>query len=174
MQITPTIKSILLSISGRSKKYWTFWLSRHEYKKYNTTPDKLRLIIKKLKSEWYITHEWYEANPSFKANPVRAIYNATQKLLDLVRSFTESIKDMNERIVKWCKEQNPTKTLKNFWIEVYNGGRIGKKKSSITVNNKNWSIKDWKTWKSYNLYNYLKESIGCTHHYFFNNFIGNV
>ncbi len=171
MQFTPLVKQILLSISGRSKKYWKFWLSRHEYKKYDTTPDKLRLIIKKLKSEWYIILEWYEPNPEFKANPIRAIYRATQKLFDMVASFADSIQDMNEKIIVWCKNQNPIKTLKDFWIEVSNGGRIGKKKSSITVNKQNGAIKDWKTWKTYNLYNYLRESLDCTHHYFFKHFI---
>lgn len=55
----------------------------------------------------------------------------------MVASFTESIKDMNEKIIGWCKTQNPVQTLRDFGIEVFNGGRIGKKKSSITVNKKN-------------------------------------
>lgn len=172
MQINSTTKAILLSILWRSRKYWKFWLSRHEYAKYDTTPDKLRLIIRKLKAEWYITLEWYEKHESFKANPIRAVYKATQKLFDICASFTESIKDMNEKIIGWCKEQNPVQTLRSFWIEVFNGGRIGKKKSSITVNKRNWSIKNWKTWKTYNLYNYLRESLNCTHKEFFTNFIG--
>jgi hypothetical protein len=39
------------------------------------------------------------------------------------------------------------------------------------VNRTTGAIKDWKTWKSYNLYNYLRESVDCTHTYFFKNFI---
>ena len=171
MQITPTIKAILLSIAWRSRKYGTFWLSRHEYEKYGTTPDKLRLIIKKLKQEGYIVHQWYEKHEAFKANPVRAIYTATDKLLNLVATFAEAIKDMNEKIITWCKNQNPVQTLRDFGIEVFNGGRIWKKKSSLTVNRTTGAIKDWKTWKSYNLYNYLRESVDCTHTYFFKNFI---
>lgn len=172
MQITPTIKAILLSISWRSKKYWTFGLSRHEYEKYGTTQDKLRLIIKKLKSEWYIILEWYEPHESFKANPVRAIYKATDKLLSLVKSFSEGIADMNEKIIWWCKNQNPVQTLRDFWVQVFAGGRIWDKKAKVTVNKKTWAIKDWKTWKSYNLYNYLRESLDCSHTYFFKHFIG--
>lgn len=173
MQITPTIKAILLSISGRSKKYGTFWLSRHEYEKYDTTQDKLRLIIKKLKAEWYILHQWYEKHEKFKANPVRCVYVATQKLFDLVSGFAEAIKDMNEKIVNWCKDQNPVQALRDFWIEVFKWGRIWKAKSSITINIKNGAIKDWKTCKTYNLYNYLRESLDCTHSYFFSHFIWN-
>lgn len=172
MEITPTLKKILRSIAWRANKYWTFWLSRHEWEKFDTTQDKLRYIIKKLKQEWYITLEWYESHESFRANPVRAIYKATDKLLDLVRTFTESVKDMNEKIITWCKNQNPVQTLRDFWVQIFNGGRIWKKKSSITINKETWAIKDWKTWKSYNLYNYLRESLECSHTYFFNHFIG--
>ena len=63
----------------------------------------------------------------------------------MVASFTESIKDMNEKIIGWCKSQNPVQTLRDFGIEVFNGGRIGKKKSSLTISKKNGAIKDWKT-----------------------------
>lgn len=67
----------------------------------------------------------------------RNIWKATQALLSLVQSFSESIKDMNEKIVNWCKNQNPVQILRDFGIEVFNGGRIGKKKSSITISKKN-------------------------------------
>jgi len=127
MEITPTIKAILLSIQGRSNKYWTFWLSRHEWEKYDTTQDKLRYIIKKLKQEGYITLVWYEPHPGFKANPVRAVYTATQKLLDLIKTFTRKIHDMNSRIVQWCKMQNPSEILSSHGIELFRWGRIWKK-----------------------------------------------
>lgn len=169
MEITPTIKAILLSISGRSKKYWTFWLSRHEWEKYDTTQDKLRYIIKKLKQEWYITLEWYEPNPSFKANPVRAVYKATEKLFDLVKSFTQKIVDLNDKIIRWCSEQNPMEVLRQHGIEVF-GKRVGKKNSSVTVSI-NWAISDWKTWKKWNLFNYLKDHEGQGTLEFYKNFI---
>ena len=66
----------------------------------------------------------------------RNIFRATPKLLDMVATFTESIKDMNEKIIGWCEKQNPIQTLRDFGIEVFNGGRIGKKKSSITISKK--------------------------------------
>lgn len=169
MEITPTIKAILLSISGRSKKYWTFGLSRHEWAKYETTQDKLRYIIKKLKQEWYITLEWYEPNPSFKANPVRAIYKATDKLFDLVQSFTKKIVDLNDKIIRWCSEQNPLDTLRQHGIQVF-GRRIGKKNSSITVSGI-WEISDWKTGKKWNLFNYLRDFNQQSTLEFYNNFI---
>lgn len=173
MIITPTIKAILLSISGRSKKYGTFWLSRHEYAKYETTPDKLRMIIKKLKQEWYITHEWYEPNPSFRANPVRAIYKATDKLIDLVKSFVQKVVDLNDKIIQWCSEQDPIATLKAHSVELF-GYSIGKKRSGITVDRATGCISNWKTGKKWNLFNYLKEIEGQGTMEFYRNFIGNV
>lgn len=170
MQITPTIKQVLLSISGRSKKYGKFWLSRHEYEKFWTTPDKLRLIIRKLKLEWYITFECYEPNPSFKANPIRAVYRATNKLLEFVKWLWKSISDMNEKIVGWCKNQNPIQTLRNYWIEVFNWGRLWEKRSKVTVNARNWSITNWKTWEKWNLFNYIRDTLWVsTHEFFINN-----
>jgi hypothetical protein len=44
--------------------------------------------------------------------------------LNLVATFAEAIKDMNEKIITWCKNQNPVQTLRDFGIEVFNGGRI--------------------------------------------------
>lgn len=172
MQINDTTKEILRSLSGRSKVYTNFWFSRHEYAKFWLTERTLRTIINQLKAFWYIKQIWQERYIENGQPRRRNIFIATQKLFDMVASFTESIKDMNEKIIGWCKTQNPVQTLRDFGIEVFNGGRIGKKKSSITVNKKNWSIKDWKTWKTYNLYNYLKQSLNCTHAYFINNFIG--
>ena len=174
MEITPTIKAILLSISGRSKKYWTFWLSRHEWSKYDTTQDKLRYIIKKLKQEWYITLEWYEPNPAFKANPVRAVYKATEKLFDLVKSFTKKIVDLNDKIVEWCKKQDIRSTLSSHGIELFKWRRIGKKWSSITYSDQKKCISDWKTWKKWNLFNYLKDHEGQGTLEFYKNFISNA
>ena len=171
MQINDTLKNILRSLAGRSKSYTQFWFSRHEYKKFWLTERTLRTIINQLKALGYIEQVWQEKYTEMWQPRRRNIFRATQKLFDIVASFTESIKDMNEKIVSWCKSQNPIQTLRDFWIEVFNGGRIGKKKSSITVSKKNGAIKDWKTWKTYNLYNYLRESLDCTHSYFIQNFI---
>ena len=169
MEITPTIKAILLSVSGRSQKYWTFWLSRHEWSKYDTTQDKLRYIIKKLKQEWYITLEGYEPNPSFKANPVRAVYKATEKLFDLVKSFTKKIVDLNDKIVRWCSEQNPLDTIRQHDIQVF-GKRIGKKNSNVTVSQK-WCISDWRTWEKWNLFDFLRKESGQWVLEFYYNFV---
>ena len=172
MTITPEIKAILQSISGRSQKYWTFGLSRHEYAKYNTTQDKLRLIIKKLKQEWYITHEWYEPNPAFKANPVRALYRATDKLLDLIQSFIQKIGDLSNKIIAWCGEQDPIATLLDHGIELF-GYSIGKRKSGITVDTRTGCISNWKTGKKWNLFNYLRDHEGQGTLEFYHNFIAN-
>lgn len=169
MEITPTIKAILLSISWRSKKYWTFWLSRHEWQKYDTTQDKLRYIIKKLKQEWYITLEWYEPNPAFRANPVRAVYRATSKLFDLIKSFTQKIVDLNDKIISWCASQNPADILRQHGIQVF-GKRVGKKKSNITVG-RLWQISDWRTWEKWNLFDFLRRESGQWVLEFYYNFI---
>lgn len=172
MQIDDTIKAILRSLSWRSKAYKQFWFSRHEYKKFWLTERTLRTIINQLKAFWYIEQVWQEKYTEMGQPRRRNIFRATQKLFDMVASFTESIKDMNEKIIGWCKNQNPVQTLRDFWIEVFKWGRIGKKKSSLTVNRTTGAIKDWKTWKTYNLYNYLRESVDCTHTYFVKHFIG--
>lgn len=172
MQLNEPVKEILRSLSWRARTYTRFWFSRHEYKKFWLTERTLRTIINQLKALGYIQQVWQEKYTEMWQPRRRNIFVATQKLFDMVASFTESINEMNEKIVSWCKEQNPVQTLKDFWIEVFNGGRIWKKKSSITVNKQNGAIKDWKTWKTYNLYNYLRESLDCTHQYFFKHFIG--
>mgnify|MGYP007089694896 FL=1 len=172
MQITPTIQSILRSLAWRAKKYEKFWFSRHEYEKFWLTERTLRTLIRKFQDEKLIIKIDTETYMKEGKPRRRNIWKATQALLSLVQSFSESIKDMNEKIVNWCKNQNPVQILRDFGIEVFNGGRIGKKKSSITISKKNWAIKDWKTWKTYNLYNYLRESMNCTHSYFITNFIG--
>lgn len=171
MLINPTIKAILLSISGRSNKYWTFGLSRHEWEKYWTTQDKLRTIIKKLKAEGYITLEWYEPNPSFKANPVRAVYKATSKLFDLVKSFTQKVVDLNEKIIMWCSQQDPIELLRSHGIQLF-GRRIWKKWSSVSVSRK-WCISDWKSGKKMNLFDYLRDLSGQGTLEFYRNFISN-
>jgi hypothetical protein len=62
----------------------------------------------------------------------RNIYKATQLLTDLAKSFTKKIVDLNDKIIRWCSEQNPLKVLKDNDIQLF-GRRIGKKNSSITV-----------------------------------------
>lgn len=173
MHITEPVKDILRSLSWRSRTYIRFWFSRHEYKKFWLTERTLRTIISQLKASGYIQQVGQEKYTEMWQPRRRNIFIATQKLFDIVASFTESIKEMNEKIVSWCKNQNSVQTLRDFGIEVFNGGRIGKKKSSLTVSKKNGAIKDWKTWKTYNLYNYLRESLNCTHAYFFSHFIWN-
>ena len=170
MQINEPIKEILRSLAWRSRTYTRFWFSRHEYKKFWLTERTLRTIINQLKALGYIQLVWQEKYTEMGEPRRRNIFVATQKLFDMVSSFWESIADMNEKIVSWCKKQNPVQTLRDFGIEVFNGGRIWKKKSSITVNKHTWAIKDWKTWKTYNLYNYLRESLECTHLYFFKHY----
>ncbi len=171
MQITPTIQSILRSLAWRAKKYEKFWFSRHEYEKFWLTERTLRTLIRKFQDEKLIIKIDTETYMKEGKPRRRNIWKATQALLSLVQSFSESIKDMNEKIIGWCKKQNPVQTLRDFGIEVFNGGRIGKKKSSLTISKKNGAIKDWKTWKTYNLYNYLRESMNCTHSYFIQHFI---
>lgn len=171
MQINDTLKNILRSLAWRSKSYTNFWFSKYEFEKFWLTERTLRTIIEQMQKLWYIEKVGQEKFMKDWIYMRRNLYKAHTKLFDMVASFTEAIKDMNDKIVSWCKEQNPVQTLKNFWIEVFSGGRIGKKKSSLTINKKNGAIKDWKTWKSYNLYNYLRESINCTHSYFVTNLI---
>lgn len=172
MQITPEIKKLIQSISGRSNKYWEFWLSRHEYEKYWITEMKLRTIINNLVKEGYITKircEYFSFLPWMIRR--RNIYRATQLLIDLVKSFTQKVVDLNEKIIAWCSDKNPIDRLKEFGIQVF-GKRVGKKNSSTTVSIK-WEISDWKTWKKWNLFNYLKELNWQTTREFYFNFIAN-
>jgi hypothetical protein len=53
----------------------------------------------------------------------RNIYTASQKLLDLVKSFTKSIVDMNAKIIEWCKI-NPVQKLRDMGVFVSGNGRI--------------------------------------------------
>lgn len=170
MTITPEIKAILQSISGRSNKYWEFWLSRHEYEKYWLTEMKLRTIINNLVKEWFIQKircEYF----SFLPNMIRRrnIYRATQILIDLVKSFTQKVVDLNEKIIAWCSQQNLIKAFKDHDIQVF-GRRIGSKQSSITFSSL-WEISDWKTGKKWNLFNYLRDHEGQGTIEFYRNFI---
>jgi len=172
MQITHEIKRIIQSISGRSNKYWEFWLSRHEYEKYGLTEMKLRTIINNLVKEGYITKircEYF----SFLPNMIRRrnIYKATHLLIDLVKSFTQKIVDLNDKIIRWCSEQNPLDIFRQHDIQVF-WKRLNKKNSSITFSSC-WEISDWKTWKKWNLFNYLKEMNGQSTIEFYKNFISN-
>lgn len=171
MKITESTKQILRSLLWRSQKYKTFWFSRHEYEKFWLTERTLRTIISKLQDEKIIKKVYTETYSVDWKPRRRNIWVATDKLSDIVKSFTDSISDMNEKIIWWCKNQNPIQTLRSFWVQVFSGGRIWDKKSKITVNKNTWAIKNWKTWKSYNLYNYIRESIDCSHAYFFKHFI---
>ncbi len=62
----------------------------------------------------------------------RNIYKATQLLIDLAKSFIQKIVDLNEKIIRWCSENNPLEVLRQHGIEVF-GKRVGKKNSSVTV-----------------------------------------
>lgn len=170
MTITPEIKAIIQSISGRSNKYWEFWLSRHEYEKYWLTEMKLRTIINNLVKEGYITKircEYF----SFLPNMIRRrnIYKATQLLIDLAKSFIQKIVDLNEKIIAWCSEKKPVDRLKEHDIQMY-WNRLNKKNSSVTVS-VTWAISDWKTWKKWNLFNYLKDHENQGTLEFYKNFV---
>jgi hypothetical protein len=42
----------------------------------------------------------------------RNIYKITEKLTDLVKSFTKKIADLNEKIIRWCNNQKPVEILR--------------------------------------------------------------
>lgn len=168
MQITPTIQSILRSLAWRAKKYEKFWFSRHEYEKFWLTERTLRTLIRKFQDEKLIIKIDTECYMQEGKPRRRNIWKATQVLFSLVQSFSESISEMSEKIVKWCWD-NPIQKLRDYGVEVFSGGRIGKKKSSITISKK-WAMKDWKTWKTYNIFNYLREKSGMwVKEFFINN-----
>lgn len=171
MKLTESTIKLLRSIHWRANTYNIFWLSRYEYKKFWLTERTLRAIISYLKANHYIEHVDTEHYVHFWEPRRRYLYVATEKLMDLVKSFTTSIENMNEKIVNWCKKQNPVSILRDFGITVNNSGRIWGKESKITINRRSWAITNWKEWKTYNLYNYLREHLQCTHQYFFKHFI---
>ena len=173
MQITDTIKTILYSIQGRAKKYGKFWLSRHEYEKFWLTERSLRTIIKNLQKERLIqkidTEKYMEDWKPRRRN----IWIITDTFTIIMKWLWKSISDMNEKIVGWCKNQNPIQTLRNYWIEVFNWGRLWEKRSKVTVNARNWAITNWKTWEKWNLFNYIRNTIGqWTYEFFTNNING--
>lgn len=165
---------MLRSISGRSSKYKEFAFSRHEYKKYGVTEYAMRNIINSLRHEnEYLQFVRCENWQDSKWAPRRRnIYIATQKLLDLVKSFTKSITDMNAKIIDWCK-QNPIQKLRDMGVFVASNGRIWDKKSKTTVNKQNWAITNWKTGEKWNIFNYLRDRENCSILYFYNNFVWN-
>lgn len=169
MEITGTIKDIILSVSGRSSKYKELCISRYEYKKYWVTEYEMRKMINFLKKD-YLQLVRCEKYTEKWAPRRRNIYIATQKLLDLVKSLTKSITDMNAKIIDWCK-QNPVQKLRDMGVFVACNGRIWDKKYKTTVNKRNWAITNWKTKESWNIFNYLRDKENCTTLYFFNHFI---
>lgn len=172
MEITDTIKAILQSISGRSNKYWEFWLSKYEYEKYWLTERSLRTIIEKLRNEWYIQWVRYEYFKWIEWDVrKRNIFIATEKLTDLLKTFTKKIVDLNDKIIEWCKKQDIRSTLSSHGIELFKWRRIGKKWSSITYSDNKKCISDWKTWKKWNLFNYLKEFENQSTLEFYKNFV---
>lgn len=170
MQITDTIKTILYSIQGRANKYGKFWLSRYEYAKFGITERNLRTIIKNLDKENIIKFvECEEFFDNWKPRR-RNIWIITDTFTMIMKWLWKSISDMNEKIVGWCKNQNPIQTLRNYWIEVFNWGRLWEKRSKITVNARNWAITNWKTWEKWNLFNYIRDTLGqWTYEFFTNN-----
>ena len=170
MNITSNIKKILLSINGRQKKYTRFWFSRHEYEKYWMTEYELRKLIERLQTEQLIQKVETEKFIDKWRPRKRNIWIVTDLFISLVASFKKWVENMNEKIVGWCKNQNPIQTLRNYWIEVFNWGRLWKKWSKVTVNARNWSITNWKTWEKWNLFNYIRDTLGqWTYEFFTNN-----
>lgn len=170
MEINATTKEILMSIHWRSQKYTKFGISKYEYEKYWLTERKLRTIINNLIIEWFITNVWQEIFYKNCIKMRRNVYIATEKLLDLVKSFTKSIVDMNAKIIKWCNE-NPVQKLRDMGVFVAGNGRIWDKKSKTTVNKRNWAITNWKTGEKCNVFNYLRDRENCDTFYFFTHFI---
>ena len=160
----PIVQKILLSLNGRSKSYQSFWFSRHEYDKFWVTENQLRAVIHFLKSEWYIVFQWYESHPQCKFNPRRCMFTATEKFFDLIKTFSQWVEEMNNKIISWCKKQKPLETLRAFGIVVTTCGRLHDKNSNITVNRWTWAITKWgRNEKKYNLYSYLREYLECSH-----------
>ena len=162
-------KDIYISIAWRALKYWEFCISRYEYKKYWVTEYQMRKIINTLKKEYIqlVRCEYYLKGWKPKK---RNIFIATQKLFDIVKSFTTSIKNMNEKIIVWCKH-NPIQKLRDLGVLVYNNGRIWAKNSKTTINKQNWAITNWKTWEKWNIFNYIKSITWYNTYYSFTHFI---
>lgn len=171
MELTNTIKDIFRSISGRANKYKEFGLSRHEYEKYGVSENKMRSIINEMYKDWLIEKIRCEKYRENGAPRRRNIWIVTDKFLSIIQTITKSISDLNTKIIDWCKKQNPVQVLREHGIFVANNGRIGDKKSKITINKRNWSITNWKTWDKSNLFNYLRDNIWCDTIYFFTHFI---
>lgn len=168
MIINQTTKAILRSINWRAKKHQVFGLSRHECKKFWISEHKMRMIIQSLIEEWYIKflmlENYIQCGPKH-----RNLFQATESLFKLVATFSSYVKDMNKKIVTWCKE-NPLQKLRDLWIDIH-GIRVWWKNSKITISKRTGAMMNWKTKTSYNLFNYIKEYLWEDTMYIYKHFI---
>jgi hypothetical protein len=156
------MNKILWAIKWRTFKYNIFWLSRHEYKKFWITENRLRLIIETFKKEWLIEIvekkmlEWHMIACS--------VFKATDKLLSILDYLRWWIDSLSYKIKQSCKNINIESFFMSIWLQFNSRNKklIDHKwrinyKSKISYNKNLNIITDWKEWKTYNLYNFCRD-----------------
>jgi len=148
------INTIVWTIKWRQDCYWEVWLSRCENKNFNTSERQLSSIIQNLRKNWLlILKERRQGNNNKFLCNVYEISQELKQILSLLLTYTEFL---NEKIVKWSKENFESK-LNEYGIKHFRNWRLLDKKWKITYNKRTFIITDWKINKHYNLFNFIKE-----------------
>jgi len=165
--IIEQVTKIIYSIRWRAKAYWEFWLSRHEYTKYDITEYQFRNIIKVLRDKWYITfHKLVIESKNWRPSKYN-LYSLGNRLKQIFATIQRGVENINDKIIAWTKQNAPIDLLRSFGIQVKNNGKFWK----LSVNKKTGAISDWKENKKYNLFNYLRDYTNQNTLEFFNNFV---
>lgn len=148
------LNKVLWAIKWRQDCYWEVWLSRCENKKFNTSERQLSQVIKNFReNDFLILKARVKWNNNKYLCNVYDVWCKLKQILSLLLTFTEFL---NEKIIKWSKENFEWK-LNDYWIKSFRNWRLFERKSKITYNKRNYCITDWSKWQHYNLFNFLKE-----------------
>lgn len=139
------LRSVVQAIRWRSEKYSRIWISRTEYQYFWLGEMKLRQIIDYLRQIGFINKVGMEKSGKYMCN-VYVMHDF----------FDHGIDRMNEKIVSWCRSTD-VKVILSYFGVTCKGLRIWWVKS-ITFNRRSHCIADWKTWKKWNLFNYIRDT----------------
>ena len=152
------LNKLLWSLKWRYDKYWEIFISRKEFKKFWLTEKQLRWFIEKFRMLWFLKFEWQVRKDwnKYSSN----IYSIWEELKKIFNMLIWGIKNMYKKVWEFI-DKNWIEILKKFWVRLFNEKKnLIEKKVSIW---KRWQIKNWKTWKWYNIFSYLMEfrNISC-------------
>ena len=146
------VNKVLWSFKWRFNKHWKIIFSRKEFNKFWTTERKLRWVIDAFRWTWLLEQIWKERKDGnrYYSN----VYSISEELKSIFDKLVWGIKDLYKKVWEFVSN-NWIEVLKDFWIKLFNEKRkLIEKKISF---GKRWQIKNWKTWKWYNIFSYLME-----------------